>query len=110
MTARSAKDPPLDRLLTGGTYVLGGVTSLAAFATGEEMKTIVGGEAGKSRPDPGLGEILNRRYRGGVRRETGTALKYTTQVKITFYEWRWGRSPANPFSPNSLFNRELSGK
>ena len=28
MTTRSAKDPPLDRLLTGGTYVLSSPNSL----------------------------------------------------------------------------------
>ncbi|MEE9257068.1 MAG: amidohydrolase family protein [bacterium] len=31
MTTRSAKDPPLDRLLTGGTYVLGGGSRAAAL-------------------------------------------------------------------------------
>ncbi len=31
------------------------------------------------------------------------------QVITIIYEWRWGKSPANPSPPNSLFNRELTG-
>ncbi len=58
---------------------------------------------------PGHEEILDCRYRAGVRGETGMVDKTTTHAITITYKWRWGKSPANPSPPNSLFNRELTG-